>query len=430
MATITAGQSASFTIDAFGYITMVARGDGTLFAGSRAQNLKSNVSISKLASQQYGPYGVPMDVVLTCTNGTIEYTVTDGYSPTASQTVASDTLWDGAGDLVVGTGPNAATRLPIGTAGQILTVNGDASAPEWATPATASSNAGIATSSGSDLTAMSAPSGVVTGYTAGAEYEVTRDVNDIPTSLDVVGTTISSALTRVGTTDYYYINSGSPFYVGGAKSITLAQMREWETAALAALTTIKPGYRVWVSDVGAWTNTSNSTATLGALAVWTPIGWMWETSVIYRTDYVASYTGSTSQSSALSPLTIPAGVMGPIDTAKVYLKMTFTNLAGTKSVVVNLNSGTFLSVSSIPNTTEDLNYRKSLRNKGVVTAQDAQGSGNTDVTASSSSAQQTYSINTSTTALLFEPKVTPTNSSDVANVIRHTVVVTSRDPAA
>jgi hypothetical protein len=428
METITAGQSASFTIDAFGYITIVARGEGALFAGSRAQNLKSNVSVTKLASTQYGPYGVPMDVVLNCTNGSIEYAVTDGFS-SSTATVASDPLWDATGDLVYATGANAATRLPIGTAGQILTVGGS-SMPEWATPATASSNAGIATSSGSDLTAMSAPSGVVTGYTAGADYEVTRDVNDVPTSLDVVGTTITSALTRVGTTDYYYINAGSPYYVGGAKSITLAQMREWETAALASLTTIKPGYRVWVSNAGSWTSPSNVTTALGALAVWTAIGWMWETSVIYRTDYVASYTGSTSQSAALAPLTIPAGIMGALDTAKVYLKMTFTNLAGTKSLVINLNGGTFLSVSAIGATVEDLNYRKSLRNKGLVTAQDAQGSGNTDVTASSSSAQQTYSINTSTTELLFEPKITPTNSSDVANVIRHTIVVTSRDPAA
>ncbi len=80
MASITAGQTGTFTLDAFGYIDVVAAGDGTLNAVSRAPNLKSNVSISKLASVRYGPYGVPMDFTIACTNGTITYTTTAGYA--------------------------------------------------------------------------------------------------------------------------------------------------------------------------------------------------------------------------------------------------------------------------------------------------------------------------------------------------------------
>jgi hypothetical protein len=38
--------------------------------------------------------------------------------------VATDTIWDSAGDLVVGTGSDAAVKLPIGTNGQVLTSNG------------------------------------------------------------------------------------------------------------------------------------------------------------------------------------------------------------------------------------------------------------------------------------------------------------------
>lgn len=41
-------------------------------------------------------------------------------------------LIDAAGDLLYGTGSDAATRLAIGTAGQVLTVNSGATAPEWA----------------------------------------------------------------------------------------------------------------------------------------------------------------------------------------------------------------------------------------------------------------------------------------------------------
>lgn len=40
--------------------------------------------------------------------------------------------WVSAGDLVYGDGASSSTRLPIGTAAQVLTVNAGATAPEWA----------------------------------------------------------------------------------------------------------------------------------------------------------------------------------------------------------------------------------------------------------------------------------------------------------
>jgi hypothetical protein len=46
--------------------------------------------------------------------------------------VATDPLWDVAGDLAQGTGNNTGARLPIGTANQLLRVNSGATAAEWA----------------------------------------------------------------------------------------------------------------------------------------------------------------------------------------------------------------------------------------------------------------------------------------------------------
>ena len=46
--------------------------------------------------------------------------------------VATDAIWDAAGDLVQGTGANTAARLPIGTELQVLRVNAGATALEWA----------------------------------------------------------------------------------------------------------------------------------------------------------------------------------------------------------------------------------------------------------------------------------------------------------
>jgi hypothetical protein len=51
-----------------------------------------------------------------------------------SGSVASDTIWDAAGDLAVGSGSDTAVRLPRGTAGQVLTVNSGGTDIEWATP--------------------------------------------------------------------------------------------------------------------------------------------------------------------------------------------------------------------------------------------------------------------------------------------------------
>jgi hypothetical protein len=53
--------------------------------------------------------------------------------------VATDAIWDAAGDLAVGSGANTASRLAKGTALQVLRVNAGATALEWATPSTAAS---------------------------------------------------------------------------------------------------------------------------------------------------------------------------------------------------------------------------------------------------------------------------------------------------
>ena len=52
--------------------------------------------------------------------------------------VATDTIWDAAGDLAVGSGADTAVKLGRGSAGQVLTVNSGGTDIEWATPAAGS----------------------------------------------------------------------------------------------------------------------------------------------------------------------------------------------------------------------------------------------------------------------------------------------------
>lgn len=60
--------------------------------------------------------------------------------------VASDSLWDAAGDLVVGSGTDTASRFPIGTNGQVLSVDtGEALKLKWINPSAATSTTGAIT---------------------------------------------------------------------------------------------------------------------------------------------------------------------------------------------------------------------------------------------------------------------------------------------
>lgn len=66
-------------------------------------------------------------------NGTAWAPGTDNSS-SGSGSVSGDTIWDAAGDLAVGDGPDAAVRLARGSAGQVLTVNSAGTNIEWKTP--------------------------------------------------------------------------------------------------------------------------------------------------------------------------------------------------------------------------------------------------------------------------------------------------------
>lgn len=66
--------------------------------------------------------------------------------------VATDTIWNAAGDLAQGTGSDTAARLALGTAGQVLTVNAGATAAEWAAGGTYSAWTPALTGSSSNPT--------------------------------------------------------------------------------------------------------------------------------------------------------------------------------------------------------------------------------------------------------------------------------------
>lgn len=69
------------------------------------------------------------------------------------------------GDVLVATGANTVARLGIGTAGQVLQVNGGATAPQWATPASPAGHVLLGTITTTSGTSQTLGSLTLTGYT-------------------------------------------------------------------------------------------------------------------------------------------------------------------------------------------------------------------------------------------------------------------------
>jgi hypothetical protein len=76
-----------------------------------------------------------------------------GPIPVVTNTVA--TTFDAAGDLVYGTGADTFTKLSLGTAGKVLTVNSGATAPVWASAPAPTTEWVLLNSGGTSLTGTS-----------------------------------------------------------------------------------------------------------------------------------------------------------------------------------------------------------------------------------------------------------------------------------
>ena len=111
---------------------------------------------------------------------------------TSNIPVATDAIWDAAGDLAVGTGADTAVRLALGTALQVLRVNAGATAPEWAAAAAGAGVFGLYKST--DYTAVNGD--YVFVDTTGAVVEITLPASPADGELVWIGDYGGVALTN------------------------------------------------------------------------------------------------------------------------------------------------------------------------------------------------------------------------------------------
>lgn len=119
-------------------------------------------------------------------------------APGPQESLATDPLWNAKGDLAVGTGADAATRVAVGTNGQVLTA--DSSEPagvKWATPAGGGGSGTVTTVS--VVTANGVSGSVANATTTPA---ITLSLGAItPTSVAASGSVSGSNLSGTNTGD-------------------------------------------------------------------------------------------------------------------------------------------------------------------------------------------------------------------------------------
>jgi hypothetical protein len=113
-----------------------------------------------------------------------------------------------AGDVIYATGSSAVTRLGIGTAGQVLTVNGGGTAPSWATPSSSPTFVGCYLTKSAD---QSIANGTVTA--------LTFDTESFDTSAFHSTVTNTSRITiPAGKAGYYAVYGTATFAAAGSNS--------------------------------------------------------------------------------------------------------------------------------------------------------------------------------------------------------------------
>lgn len=151
--------------------------------------------------------------------------------------VATDAIWDAAGDLAVGTGANTAAKLSIGSSGHVLTSNGTTAA--WAAPSGGSSDAIPTIEAYAENGASSTSLGVTISSAASgkrlivAVASTNRDVNT-PTCTNVTFTEVGA--TNFSTTAYVSVYVG--VVAGGSSGTTVTITATGSNFIFAAVATV------------------------------------------------------------------------------------------------------------------------------------------------------------------------------------------------
>jgi hypothetical protein len=257
---------------------------------------------------------------------------------------------------------------------------------------------GITTSSGSDMTAATVTGGLVTAYTAGVQWVITRDGSNLPLTQYLLGdVTLKSDLTHAGSG--IYIVSGGLKFISGALSMTLAQRNTW----VALTPSIAIGFRIFVNDVGSFTDVSGNTVVPGGHQTWRGAirGFSWD----YPIWYVNQQTTSTISTSDVvgRTWTIPATVASGYSDVRVRSRHVFTAAGTSTAVRWFMNANALFSATYNPTIEQELMVLKTLFSEAPSLQHIVAGTGTPyDYTGALTAALVQYTTNYATTPLVME----------------------------
>jgi hypothetical protein len=269
--------NANITVNAQGQITSASNGTaGTVT--SVAMSVPAFLSVAGSPITSSGTLAVTLSgTALPIANGgTGQTTASAAFNALSPMTTAGDTIYGGTS--------GAGTRLGIGTAGQVLTVNTGATAPQWSTL----SGVAVTTFSGgtTGFTPSSATSGAIT--LAG-----TLVVSNGGTGLTTLAT--GSLTYGAGTSAYNTLAIGTANQILTVNSGATAP--QWSTLSGVAVTTINFG----TTGLTPATATSGAITVAGTLAIANG-GTAATTAATARTNLVAAKSGTNSDITELYAL--------------------------------------------------------------------------------------------------------------------------------
>jgi hypothetical protein len=198
----------------------------------------------------------------------------------------------------------------------------------------AAASAGLATSSGSDITAASLVGDLIEGWTsAGLSFEVVR-TESIPTGIDIldsVGDPIPSlrtTLTRVGSSNYFAVTAG-PIFISGRLHLTAAQFIDLKTDTDPA--DLVRGLAVAITDIGWLIDASGTQTITGGYKSYAGDGnWVWDRPLNIINSQSVVHTGTVNETLLRTLPTLPMNLLGKWDQCVVGVWRTGLDNGGTK----------------------------------------------------------------------------------------------------
>jgi hypothetical protein len=198
---------------------------------------------------------------------------------------------------------------------------------------------GLTIGGGNDQIALTESGGIISGYTSDLRWVVNRDGEDVPTSIEVNGVpSISSTLTRVGTSDYFIV--AGALYVGGRLKLTMAQYLALIAANTAdpAATPIALGTAVLITGTNAaHINQAGVSTPVPAYKSWNGAEFVFDQPLVYNDCREVVHTGTLTETLLRTMPVVPMGLMGSFDSVDVSIIRDATGTAGTKTAKAFVN---------------------------------------------------------------------------------------------